>query len=206
MNATQWFRNSPAYDYFNGFRYQFEWVLWIANRLNRAPHILKRRIIKRKAQEHNARMFVETGTLFGDMTYSQRNHFKRLFSIELDSYLFHRACRRLKRFPHITLLHGDSGQKIAEVLKEVTEPCVFWLDAHFSGGITAHGEQATPIHKEIVAILKHDIKDHVILIDDARDFNGSGGYPSSKELRLFVENLDQHYSVWLESDILIISR
>lgn len=199
-------RSTTAYDLYNWLRYRIEWLKWVAGRLDRAPHLLKRRLIANRARDFRPEVFVETGTLFGDMTYAQRNNFRQLFSIELDDYLFKRASRRFRRFPHISILHGDSGQKIAEVLQNLDRPCLFWLDAHYSGGITAHGEEMTPVFAEIRHILSHPVKSHVIVIDDARLFNGADGYPTFRALRDFVDSIDRDCLTWIENDTITVAR
>jgi hypothetical protein len=199
-------RNTQAYDVYNWLRYRLEWLKYVAGYLDRAPHLLKRRLIASRARDFRPEVFVETGTLFGDMIYAQRNNFRQLYSIELDDYLFERAHRRFKRHPQIRILHGDSGQKITEVLKELDRPCLFWLDAHYSGGITAHGAEMTPVFDEIVHILHHPVKSHVIVIDDARLFNGTDGYPTFRALRDFVDSIDRGCLTWIENDTITIAR
>jgi hypothetical protein len=199
-------RDTAAYDLYNGLRYRLEWLKWVAGKLDRAPHLLKRRLIASRARELRPEVFVETGTLFGDMTYAQRNNFRRLYSIELDDYLFERATRRFRAFPHIRILQGDSGKKITEVLQELDGPCLFWLDAHYSGGITAHGEEMTPVFAEIRHILTHPVKKHVIVIDDARLFNGTDGYPTFRELRDFVDSIDRDCLTWIENDTITVAH
>ena len=53
----------------------------------------------------------------------------------------------------------------------------FWLDGHYSAGVTAGAEKDSPISAELDVIHKHSIVQHVILIDDAHCFDGSNGYP-----------------------------
>lgn len=200
------FRNTTVYDLYNWLRYRVEWLNWVVGRLDRAPHLLKRRVIASRARDFRPEVFVETGTLFGDMTYAQRNNFRQLYSIELDDYLFERATRRFRRFPHIRILHGDSGRKIAEVLRGLDQSCLFWLDAHYSGGITARGDQMTPVFDEIRHILNHPIKAHVIVIDDARLFDGTDGYPTFRELQEFVGAIDRRCMAWIENDTITVAR
>ena len=68
------------------------------------------------------------------------------------------------------------------------EPCLFWLDGHYSAGITAKGEKETPIWEELEHICDHPIKNHVILIDDASLFVGKNDYPNLDSLQKFVES------------------
>lgn len=198
--------STAAYDLYNWLRYRIEWLKWVAGWLDRAPHLLKRRLIASRVNAFRPKVFVETGTLFGDMTYAQRNNFRQLFSIELDEYLFERALLRFKHYSHIRILHGDSGQMIAKVLQELDEPCLFWLDAHYSGGITAHGVEMTPIFDEIRHILNHPVRNHVIVIDDARLFNGTEGYPTFRALRDFVDSIDRDCLTWIENDTITVAR
>lgn len=201
-----WFRNTSFYDWYRSIGYQLEWMQWITGSLDRAAHVVKRRVISSRAKQFKPEIFVETGTLFGDMIHAQRNRFKKLYSIELDDYLFTRATRRFNNYPNIQILHGDSGQKLSEVLKKLEESTLFWLDAHYSGGITAHGSQMTPIFDEIKLILGHSIKDHIIVIDDARLFNGTDGYPTFRALRDFVESIDSDLLVWIENDTITVAH
>lgn len=59
----------------------------------------------------------------------------------------------------------------------------------------------TPISAELHAILTSPIKSHVILIDDARCFNGSADYPFIDEL---LKTVHEHsdYRVEVSADII----
>jgi hypothetical protein len=71
---------------------------------------------------------------------------------------------------------------------------LFWLDGHYSGGITARSAAETPILQELQCVLRHRVRTHVILIDDARCFTGANGYPTIAALR---ELLAGAYPSWL---------
>ena len=87
-------------------------------------------------------------------------------------------------------MHGDSGEILPELLNNINEPILFWLDGHYSAGNTSKGSLNTPIIKELVTIFQHPIKQHIILIDDARLFNGADDYPTSVEVSTIAENTD----------------
>jgi hypothetical protein len=199
-------RNTRLYDLLNWLRYRIEFWQWVLGRLDRAPHVLKRMIVQKRARDYRLRTFVETGTLFGDMTYAMRNNFDQLVTIELDDYLYNRAVKRFKNYPRVKLLHGDSGVKIVEALASLHAPTLFWLDAHYSGGVTAHGEKMTPIFDEIRHILTQDVKGHVIVVDDARLFNGTDGYPTFREIQDFVTSINKDYLTWIENDTISIAK
>ena len=147
-----------------------------------APHLLKRRIVKTYARRYALDTLVETGTYLGDMVAGVRGDFSNIFSIELDDALYDRARRRFARDANVHLYKGDSGKVLREIVGGLRGPALFWLDAHHSGGITAMGDQATPVLEELDHVLASGEPRHVVLIDDARDFNGGGGYPTIDDL------------------------
>ena len=71
----------------------------------------------------------------------------------------------------LNLLHGDSSNRLKDILNEVDERCAFWLDAHAgSKELFARGEVDCPLIKELQTISEHHIKDHFIAIDDVHLF------------------------------------
>jgi hypothetical protein len=149
-------------------------------------------------------IFIETGTYEGDTTYGVKDNFKKLYSIELSEMLYKRSVERFLQYPHVQLLQGDSGQIIPKILSELKEPAIFYLDGHFSGGLTVKTDVNTPIWEELSAILEHPIKDHIILIDDARLFVGEKGYPTVKELLDLLQKSGQKKSFEIEDDLISI--
>jgi len=166
------------------------------------PHIIKEELIKNFAQNFNTPILIETGTYLGDMVHAMRKSFTRIISFELDPTLAAQAQNRFAGDSHIQIIQGDSGKLLAEYLKNIHEPCLFWLDGHYSGGITAKGSLETPIKNELTAILSHPVDGHVILIDDARCFTGENDYPTLDELKTLVAN--RNFS--LEHDVIRIHK
>jgi len=150
------------------------------------PHVVKQWIVKKYADRFNIRIMIETGTYYGDMVDSMRNHFASIHSIEVSEPLYQNAVKKFVGHNHICLYYGDSGYILPKILSNIKEPALFWLDAHYSGGETGRGDLDTPIMKELQYIFSHPIKNHVILIDDARSFTGQNGYPTLSQLREFV--------------------
>lgn len=150
------------------------------------PHLIKQRTIKSYAHEFHLVTLVETGTYLGEMVEATSRLFQRIFSIELDPTLYAQAKQKFSKLKHVTILQGDSGEVLPGILADIHQPCLFWLDGHYSGGNTAKGEKETPILSEIDIICRHRINRHVILVDDARCFDGSGDYPTLADLEQFV--------------------
>lgn len=148
------------------------------------PSAYKQHIVKKYSKDFNINTLIETGTYKGDMVDAAIGYFDRIYSIELDKALAESAQNKYKNNQKISIFQGDSAKLLDEILKRTNAPCVFWLDAHYSRGITAKGEKETPIMEELNIIFTNPYSaQHVILIDDARDFNGKGDYPSIETLQ-----------------------
>lgn len=145
------------------------------------PHIVKQLVIKSYQESSNATTLIETGTYLGDMVYAQRKLFKKIYSIELSEELHKRALKRFKKNNNIEVIQGDSGIVLDSIIKQLNGKSIFWLDGHYSGGFTAKGSTECPIVQELNTILKSKYE-HIILIDDAREFNGENDYPTMEKL------------------------
>ena len=165
------------------------------------PHAVKQSVILEYKRKFQIEVLVETGTFRGDTIFAQRHSFKRIYSIELDPVLHTAARERLRKFGHVQLLQGDSGMLISELARSIHEPCLFWLDGHYSGGETARGVSETPIMNELHGIFSTG-QSHIVLIDDARLFIGQNDYPTIDALRNFVFRLRTSYDVSVKWDII----
>lgn len=168
------------------------------------PHLLKQRIVLQYGNMNNLNLFVETGTYHGDMLYAMSGRFKKLYSIELSPELCADAKKRLSNYPNIEIHEGDSAQVLPRLLQSLRVPALFWLDGHYSAGNTARGLLETPISNEVQAILDHPVKGHVILIDDARNFDGSHDYPDLGSLRQSVLSRCPHATFEVKDDVIRI--
>jgi len=168
------------------------------------PHVYKQKVLSRYAFRYQLSTLVETGTYLGDMIFCMRKRFHTIISIELSRELCERAQQRMRDFPNISVIHGDSSQVLPKVLEDLRVPSLFWLDGHYSAGNTALGELETPVSAEVDAILNHPVKGHVILIDDARNFDGSHDYPTLSALRDYVIEACPKAKFFVKDDIIRI--
>lgn len=168
------------------------------------PDTVKTRIIE-SFLETGPGVFIETGTLTG-ATLDRIARVPGVFcySIEIETNLFRRARNVFRGRSNIELILGDSAMALPPLLDELAQPALFWLDGHYSDGATGRGDTDTPIAAELEAILGHRRKDHVILIDDARLFDGRGGYPRLSELLARFEG-HPHYRACVSADIIRIT-
>ena len=166
------------------------------------PNAIKQEVVTLAAKENNLKVLIETGTYLGNMIFAQRKNFQKLFSIELSPVFHQEAEKRFRRHNHIEILFGDSAHVLPKIMGNVKEPALFWLDGHFSGGETAASH--CPVLDELKAILVSPFQ-HIILIDDARCFDGTDGYPTIEEIKTILEKKTKGYDLKIETDIIRIS-
>ncbi|MEA4907385.1 MAG: hypothetical protein VB089_07190 [Anaerolineaceae bacterium] len=113
--------------------------------------------------------FVETGTYHGDTAYWASQLFSQVYTVEAAEAL-HRAARdKYPGVPNLHFLLGESGAALKELLPGLPGPALFWLDAHWSRGVTYGEGQECPVLAEVEAINASGVE-HFILIDDANLF------------------------------------
>ena len=165
------------------------------------PHPIKQARILEYKNKFNLEILVETGTFQGEMVEAQRKNFKKIYSIELSEDYYEKAVTKFKRFKHIRLVQGDSSVKLKEVTKLLDVPALFWLDGHYSGGNTAKGDLNCPIYGELDTIFSGDL-DHVLVIDDAKDFNGTNDYPTMDDLNRYILSKRPYYKMDVRDNII----
>jgi hypothetical protein len=166
------------------------------------PHAVKQRTIKQYQKRFGVNVLVETGTYMGEMVDALKSNFKEIYSIELSDELYRRAEELFSAYPHVHIVQGDSADVLPAILEKISEPCLFWLDGHFSGGVTAQGSLDYPILKELEHIRQHSIKDHVILIDDARLFVGSENAPAKEQVYESLKMINPAYVIEEKDDVI----
>ena len=151
------------------------------------PHIVKQEIVSEYAKRFNISTLVETGTFLGDMIFAQRKKFEKVISIELQPSFYNYAKNRFSKNKNVNLIQGDSGDvlKMLATQNEFGSPCLFWLDGHYSAGVSVKGVKETPILEELNTILGTK-QNHILLIDDARCFTGKNDYPEINEIKSLI--------------------
>ncbi len=167
-----------------------------------APPHVKQRLVLEQVKSFRPSTFVETGTYRGDTIAVVRKHVARSVSIELDETLCALARRRFRRHSDVEILWGDSGTLMASVVEGLVEPAAFWLDGHYSGGVTADRGGDAPILSELEAVLASPTS-HLILIDDARLFDGTNGYPTLDVVKALVVAHRPDAPATTENDIVV---
>lgn len=145
---------------------------------------------------------IETGTYRGAGALILASVFPEVVTIELDEELHRRAAERLSRHPGITAVQGSSRVQLGPLV-DPRRPTLYWLDGHWSGGITAGAEDECPVLDELAAIAAGH-PDDCILIDDARLFvepppppHDPAQWPSLEEIQAAIRTArpDHHLAV-----------
>nr|MBI3612124.1 hypothetical protein [Nitrospirota bacterium] len=198
-------RRTALYDIVCAYR---DWSLvwrWMQEGCSSTPPgIVKRSVLLHYYKKYKPMYFVETGTFFAETTRVMRKYFDVVFSIELNRELHQQAKYVLGRHRNVILVNGDSKNELPAILAKITAPALFWLDAHYSGGVTSKSEEFTPIKSELLYIFNHPVDGHIVLIDDARLFNGEDDYPDMAEVEEMVRKYKSTYHFKVENDIIQI--
>ena len=98
---------------------------------------------------------------------------------------------------NITFYNGTSEDHIETACAAVQGDVCFWLDGHYSAGITFQGDADTPIVQELAIIEKYlnRYRSVVVIIDDIRCSHlDSDHYPS---LNFYVEWSNRNNLNWI---------
>jgi hypothetical protein len=168
-----------------------------------APQEVKWAVLRRYGGP--ADTWVETGTYLGDTTDFLASTAKHVYSIEPAPELVTRARHRFQDNARVTIVAGLSEDTLGPILDELAGPVSFWLDGHYSAGITHRGPEDTPIRAELTVIEEHlpRLGPVTVLVDDVRLFDPRipefSSYPPRAWLVSWAE---RNHLVWnIEHDI-----
>lgn len=207
MNILKTILPAVLYKRYNNIKLERQLKDWKKNdRPIPIPHIAKQEIIQYYQRNFNCNILVETGTYLGEMVEAQLPYFSKIYSVELGVDLWKKATLKFKNNTNVELLQGDSGKVLSIIVDKLNDKAIFWLDGHYSSGITARGETDCPIFGEIDAVFSANNFAHIILIDDARLFNGEGDYPTIEDLTKYVLSKNSDYKLTLKDDVIRFTK
>jgi hypothetical protein len=128
-------------------------------------------------------VYVETGTCYGGSVEKALSAgFKHVLSVEVFEKFYLHCLDKFKDNTKVALFFGKSDEMLPEMLENVRERAVFFLDAHPAGpntgghddlmqkGEKSEFHQDYILTKELQTILAHG-KEHLIIIDDQNGMN-----------------------------------
>lgn len=165
-------------------------------------HAIKLAWIDYFREVYSVGIMIETGTYYGQTVEALLRKFKSIYTIELAQDLWEMTNQKFARFPHVHVMRGNSADVLPKVINEISERCLFWLDGHYSGPGTARGPMDSPIVSELATIRRHARKNHVILIDDARLFDGTNGYMTLQGAFSILKEINASYTIRVKDDMI----
>lgn len=147
-----------------------------------SPSWIKRSVLLRLGARDAT--WVETGTFLGDTTALLASGSREVYTIEPERTLFEQAEARFSGDTRVHAIHGLSEDIFPTLLPTLSGKVNFWLDGHYSGGITHQGPTDCPVRDELANIERNlsRFESVVVMIDDIRCFDPSvalyADYPS----------------------------
>ena len=132
----------------------------------------------------DATTLVETGTHRGAGAEAWGSIFEKVHTIELSDSLY-KYCLNTYDLSNVNFIHGASTDVLEELVDNIKEPYVLFLDAHGSGGDTTYDEATgrfgSPVLEELEAVKSNPPT--CIIIDDLRCFDDpSLNYPNRDQI------------------------
>jgi hypothetical protein len=170
-----------------------------------SPHFVKHKVLLRNGLRDAT--WVETGTFLGDTTSVLSKVAKVVYSIEPEPTLFSKAETRFRDTANVRIIRGLSEDVFPKLLPAISGDICFWLDGHYSAGITFKGPQETPINDELLVIGENITRMNkvVVMIDDMHCFNpGDPEFSAYPPVDGLVDWARKHNLSWhIEHDIFI---
>ena len=113
-------------------------------------------------------IFVETGTYKAQSILAMDRWFDETHTIEIETGLYEKAVKKCAR-TKINLHHGDSAEIVPRLAKQLGQPAIWYLDAHWFPDPQVHGEKPFPLWDELKAIVDREKRD-IIIVDDLHAF------------------------------------
>lgn len=189
-----------------GRTWEYDWQArdWAAP----SPHFIKRACLLRNGIPNAT--WVETGTFMGVTTRFLSQHAKMVYSLEPAPLLFSNAETAFKGNDRVKIINDISERVFPDLLPKIHGDVNFWLDGHYSDGVTHKGPNDTPIiaELEVISLNLSRWPRVAILIDDIRLFTGKvhiyGAYPP---LDYLVDWARNHGLSWhIEHDIFVARK
>jgi len=173
-----------------------------------APNFVKWSVLSRHG--FLAGTWIESGTFLGDSTHFLSKKAAMVYTIEPEHSLAARAKLRFSKTKNTKVIEGLSEDVLENLIDLASEPLSFWLDGHYSAGVTHKGLIDTPIREElrIIASKIVDLSEVAVLIDDVRCFDPANAdyldYPKRSWLVEWAENSKLEWTI--EHDIFCAYR
>lgn len=167
-------------------------------------------LAERIALKYKLKSFIETGTYKGGTARWASPIFEQVFTVEGSKELYELSKINLNALGNVRLIHSDSRKVLPDIIKSSPAPRMFWLDAHYTGGLDSYGEvEQCPLIEEILSI-SPEKENNWILIDDARLFLAPpvndydiGQWPTLHNIMETLEKVQGSREIIVWNDVII---
>lgn len=156
--------------------------------------------------------YIETGSYLGNGIKSVMNNYEFVHSIELAEKWYNYNVLQFMNNSNVKMYLGDSKKYLPELLTTIDEPVTIFLDAHYSGGTTAFGDEETPLLYELEILKNRQQYDDIIIIDDCRLLGKTGecgicpGHPIYPTMNYDWSDIDENKITNLLKDKYILLK
>lgn len=174
------------------------------NLLRQPAHVYKPLLAAMIGLTLGKTIFVETGTFVGQSSYFVSRLFSEVLTVEasVDLALAARRLMEATNTENVKVVQGASVDLLQNLSLEAGQSAVFFLDAHYSTGLTSRLFGACPLVDELTIIFKR-FDNPVIIVDDLRTMTGLGGYPSIAEILACIPS---SFAATIACDQLIVAQ
>lgn len=148
----------------------------------------KRRLLTLLLQDRKFGSAIETGTYLGLTARLLARFCNDVTTFEISESVYVFAKKWNSKLKNIKFVNESSdGEGFTAAIRQSSRPIFFWLDAHYSGGITGGNSNEQPLRREIETICGTSTgRSFLALVDDANVFDVDKSYPSISEIEEIV--------------------
>jgi hypothetical protein len=168
-----------------------------------------KRLVRLLKERLAIELFVETGTYYGNTSAWAAEYFTNVITFEASPHFAEMARSRFSG-RNVRVIEGSSATELKPTLEANPGNAIFWLDAHWCGGMSAGNTSECPFFDEMAAINSRTNAD-VILLDDARYFlapppapHDPAQWPTLSETVSKLENGGRRYVVAIDDIFLAV--
>ncbi len=174
--------------------------------IDHSPQFVKQSVLKMRGIPNAP--WIETGTYLGTTTNFLARIAPHVYTIEPEPTLSANAEHRfLNR--NVSVFQGTSEHVLPKLIPTLKGELNFWLDGHYSAGITYRGNKDCPIKDELAVIADSldSFDELAIFIDDVRYFLHPPQVSTYPSIEYLVDWARQYTFSWrIEHDILLLHK
>ena len=153
-------------------------------------------IVAKLRREFRLNYFLETGTAKGDAAELAAIMFDKVFTCDIDPEAIRAASLRLADYSNVQIKYMPSPDFIAHVKRQLDQPILYWLDAHWSGGHIKPAKEC-PLLEELAEI--GGLNGHsVLLVDDIHYMTKPPPKPHDPKQWPTIEEVHRAIAAWKE--------